>query len=897
VGAAAIRSRSPSRESLRALGVFAAVAGASFALAGALGEQPFAFALVLAAAVVIGTALFFSERYVLSLGFLLAYLALADGFLKLRYGGNAITVVRDVLVLAIAAGAIVRLAVRKTDVTLPAGTGLVLAWGVVVVVQLFNPDNGTTLHSVQALRQHVEFVPLFFFGFAVMRTKNRLRAFFLLLLVVTAINAVVALVQYQAGPEAVAAWGPGYAEKINGTPEVAGRTFYESESGSRHLRPFGLGSDVGFGGNLAVLAAPAAWAFVVLTRRRLTQIVGVILAAGVALAALTSQTRLAIIGAVVAFGGSLAFAVASRRAVVAIVAALVLGGVGYGAISYVAKTSDEQVFSRYSSLLGRNPVSSSVTYKQSSLSQLPGLVERYALGAGLGSAGPASSTPGAPEAARRLDAENEFNFLVIETGVPGLLVLLAFHLGAVLRSLGTVRRQQDPEVRLLLAGIAAPLLALLVMWFGAPITTAPPTAPFLWFAAGILAYWATVAAPSRPAQLPATMQRPRAPAGGERRQAGGRNVPAVRRRSVHARDERRRPSGNGRPPADPVISSECEIALVWGGAGRPFDGIDAYTRGLARALDEIPGYRCRISPLFGARGADVLLLQYNPFSWGRRGFAPGVPAWMARRRSSGDRPFVATMIHEPFVAPEDMRTTVMAGWQRAQLALVKALSDRVLAPSADAARRARGWGPSIAVVPVGSNLPDRRTARPAARDRLGVDDGDVVLVTFERSAAGRLHAQVAAAVEATREATAVHLLVLGAGAQAPRGVHPSVNVRVAGPLRDDEVAFHLAAGDVFLADYADGLSTRRTTLVAALQHGLPVVGTTVGRTDDCLLGCDGIVVVPAEDVRGYGVAVRSLAASGEERSRRSAAARRLFDERFDWPVVARRVLRAIGREA
>jgi glycosyltransferase involved in cell wall biosynthesis len=346
-----------------------------------------------------------------------------------------------------------------------------------------------------------------------------------------------------------------------------------------------------------------------------------------------------------------------------------------------------------------------------------------------------------------------------------------------------------------------------------------------------------------------------------------------------------------------VIASECEIALVWDGAGRPFDGIDAYTTGLARALDEIPGYRCRISPLSGARGADVLLLQYNPFSWGRRGFAPGVPAWMARRRSAGDRPFVATMIHEPFVAPEGMRTTVMAGWQRAQLALVKALSDRVLAPSADAARRARGWGRSIAVVPVGSNLPDRRTARPAARDRLGVDDGDVVLVTFERSAAGRLRAQVAAAVEATREATAVHLLVLGAGAQAPRGMHPSVSVRVAGPLRDDEVAFHLAAGDVFLANYADGLSTRRTTLVAALQHGLPVVGTTVGRTDDCLLGCDGIVAVPADDVRGYGAAVRSLAASAEERSRRSAAARRLFDERFDWPVVAHRVLQAIGREA
>jgi glycosyltransferase involved in cell wall biosynthesis len=344
-------------------------------------------------------------------------------------------------------------------------------------------------------------------------------------------------------------------------------------------------------------------------------------------------------------------------------------------------------------------------------------------------------------------------------------------------------------------------------------------------------------------------------------------------------------------------SSECEIALVWDGIGQPFDGIDAYTRGLARALDAVPGYRCRITPLSGAQGADVLLLQYNPFSWGRRGFAPRVPAWLARRRSDGDRPLVATMIHEPFVAPEDARTTVLAGWQRAQLALVKALSDRVLAPSADAARRARGLGRNVAVVPVGSNLPDRRAGRAAARERLAVDDGDVVLVTFERSAAGRLHAHVAAALEAARDAAAVHLLVLGASAPVPPDVHPSVSVRVAGPLPDDEVALQLAAGDVFLANYADGLSTRRTSLVAALQHGLPVVGTTVGRTDDWLLDCDGIVAVPAHDVHGYAVAVRSLAASQAERSRRSAAARRLFDERFDWPVVARSVLRALGREA
>ena len=169
-------------------------------------------------------------------------------------------------------------------------------------------------------------------------------------------------------------------------------------------------------------------------------------------------------------------------------------------------------------MLARNAVTSTVSYKRGSLSNLPSLVERFPLGAGFGSAGPASSTPGAPVGARALDAENQFNFLIIETGIPGLLVLLAFHLGAVLRSVATVRRQRDPEVRLLLAGIAAPLVALLVMWFGAPVSTSSPTAPFLFFAAGVLAYWSTGAARRAGPPAPAVGSRDR-PSPTDRRSA------------------------------------------------------------------------------------------------------------------------------------------------------------------------------------------------------------------------------------------------------------------------------------------------------------------------------------------------------------------------------------------
>jgi hypothetical protein len=68
------------------------------------------------------------------------------------------------------------------------------------------------------------------------------------------------------------------------------------------------------------------------------------------------------------------------------------------------------------------------------------------------------------------------------------------------------------------------------------------------------------------------------------------------------------------PRADARTSDGCEIALVWIDAARQFDGIDGYARGLARALDDVRGFRCRISTLSDVRGADILLLQYNPLS-------------------------------------------------------------------------------------------------------------------------------------------------------------------------------------------------------------------------------------------------------------------------------------------
>ena len=56
-----------------------------------------------------------------------------------------------------------------------------------------------------------------------------------------------------------------------------------------------------------------------------------------------------------------------------------------------------------------------------------------------------------------------------------------------------------------------------------------------------------------------------------------------------------------------------------------------------------------------------------------------------------------------------------------------------------------------------------------------------------------------------------------------------------GYCNSDDVSQYLLASDIFLLPLIDGISSRRTTLMAALNHGLPVVSTSGFLTDDIFL--------------------------------------------------------------
>lgn len=368
----------------------------------------------------------------------------------------------------------------------------------VALVQLLNPLSPSLHVSLLGLRPHLEWVPLFFFGYALMRTPYRLQAFLVLLLALAAVNGVVSFIQYELSPEQLAAWGPGYKEIILGSSRVSGRVYYDIAGG--HVRPPALGSDAGFGGRIGFLAVPAALALIVGAHSHRWRCMGLLMAGGVALAVITSQERTVLIAAFVATVAFAAFSTISGKGLRVVVALTVAALVGYGVVHFVANSSQSDPFTRYSTIAPGRLIGSVTQDRGSSLAALPNSFLETPLGVGMGRSGPAArllgTGAGAPDQTN--NSETEINFLLNELGVPGLVVLFGLSLTVILATFRVVRRLAQRDTRMLVAAVAAPLVAIFVIWISTAPSATTPLSPYMWFASGTLAYWW---GQSRPARL------------------------------------------------------------------------------------------------------------------------------------------------------------------------------------------------------------------------------------------------------------------------------------------------------------------------------------------------------------------------------------------------------------
>ncbi|HTU79286.1 MAG TPA: hypothetical protein VMF09_11055 [Solirubrobacteraceae bacterium] len=426
------------------------------------------------------------------------YLGLLGGPVKLGIGGHESgSAVRDVLIAAVCAGAIARLLVKREPISMPPLSGWVCAWVAIVLTEALNPHTAGLTKSIGGFRQLLEWVPFFFFGYAIMRSKARFRRLFIVLGAIAVANAVVGTYQTRLTPQELAAWGPGYAEITLGVKGLSARTFVSE--GVARVRPPALGTDEGDGGDVGLVALPAAMALLALggLRRRWWMLL-CFAAALVAIA--TCAGRSQVIGAVLA---ALAFVALSFGALAAsgrhalrplltllcvILLALPVGAVFVSALGGSA-------FARYKSILtGQNSDN-----KQVSLKHIPAELSKSPFGVGLGVAGGAASfgnsgtasagSSGESQESHNPDAETQYNFLADETGVPGLLLWVGLSATLIYRVFTGLRRVRDVELLLGIAAMFSAFLAITAIGFYGPTLTDAVFGPFFWFFAGTVSYW------------------------------------------------------------------------------------------------------------------------------------------------------------------------------------------------------------------------------------------------------------------------------------------------------------------------------------------------------------------------------------------------------------------------
>jgi glycosyltransferase involved in cell wall biosynthesis len=133
----------------------------------------------------------------------------------------------------------------------------------------------------------------------------------------------------------------------------------------------------------------------------------------------------------------------------------------------------------------------------------------------------------------------------------------------------------------------------------------------------------------------------------------------------------------------------------------------------------------------------------------------------------------------------------------------------------------------------------------------------------------------------------VRVMLIGKGScdfkqtLAPRCNDTGPRLHATGEIGSCEVSLHLSACDLMIQPYPDGITTRRSSAMAAIAHRRPVVTTRGNHTEAIWRDSAAVSLVPADDLRRLVSSTFDLLDDSRERQRLSLAGGNLYRDRFD----------------
>jgi glycosyltransferase involved in cell wall biosynthesis len=370
-----------------------------------------------------------------------------------------------------------------------------------------------------------------------------------------------------------------------------------------------------------------------------------------------------------------------------------------------------------------------------------------------------------------------------------------------------------------------------------------------------------------------------------------------------------------------------KLTLVFPAFPPKLDGIGDHTARLAAALAErcnvtvlttqpdavdVPGVDVSILPAFDTRegrqalvravkadAPDWLFVQFNQFSYGRWGFNPGFPLAIRHLRKTVPGMRIAVMFHEDYVPITSWKFAVMTTWQRWQFWMLGRQADQVFFSIHPWVTKYRSWFPdaTVSTLPVGSNMPYVGIPPAEAKQSFGLSSDRFTIGIFGQVNASRMVSTIAEAAEAVcaRDPSAV-VLYAGPQGDAVRTALPDLPLLDLGALPAEDVSRALSAMDVHLAPFMDGISSRRGSALASLQHGVATVSTLGVHTDAPFRSADGTAIHLAheEDTDAFVRHVLALWENASHRSALGAAGQDFYRGHFDWSIIGNHLLTTLG---
>jgi glycosyltransferase involved in cell wall biosynthesis len=302
--------------------------------------------------------------------------------------------------------------------------------------------------------------------------------------------------------------------------------------------------------------------------------------------------------------------------------------------------------------------------------------------------------------------------------------------------------------------------------------------------------------------------------------------------------------------------------------------------------------------------ANWLLIQYNPFLYAHRGFNPWLIAAVAKVRRQQPDLKVALMAHEMYMTAENLKFAILGIFHRIQLWGVLRSVDLAFASIDTWAAELRHWIPNKPVfsLPVGSNVP-LVSASPDALERLkkelNIDPSAIVLGAFGSYHYGRMPERIIRTLERLyAQKIKVHLLFIGSGGEQLRKLCPThlyPMLTTTGTLGCEAVSIYLQLVDLLVSPFLDGISTRRSSAMSCLAHGLPLL-TTSGRLSDALWHeAFGDQLIPVEKEEAYFDAAYQLCLDESKRRDLAQTSQSLYQSQFTWEKIAQRLLDAFEK--